>query len=71
MLPVYGRKEYGIIRCPSEPVTGTVRMWLRFRRPGDGYRCTVLSPTVSDKDSELEFDEMVLRIGLGKNGECE
>jgi hypothetical protein len=26
---------------------------------------------VNDKDSELEFDEIVLQIGLGKNGECE
>jgi hypothetical protein len=26
---------------------------------------------VSDEDSGLSFDEMVLRIGLGKNGECE
>ena len=42
MLSVYGRKEYGIIRRPSEPVTGTVRMWLICRWPGDGYRTYAL-----------------------------
>jgi hypothetical protein len=35
---------------------------------GQGFTGVVF---VSDEDSGSSFDEMVLRIGLGKNGECE